>query len=188
MSKPLMVVFEGPECTGKTTIIQRLADEYSCPVAKRVRTPNRYAMLSTIIHDIDEQLMRTSVGSGEPLILFDRWQMISDIVYEKYCYDRRSILEPLYLSLTEACARANIVVIYMNVTQDVMLNRFMQRGDRLRTPGQAIITRNAYEHFFENPILGGGLEYVTIDTTTLDLEYTYQEVVNIIKHYMGVEK
>lgn len=184
MRKPLMVVFEGPECVGKTTIVQRLADEFSCPVEKRVRNKNKFEMLSTIIDDIRKQQLRTSVGEGDSLVLFDRWQLVSDVVYEKYCYGSESILEPLYPILSDECIDINIVIIYLNVDKDVMLDRFRTRGDKLRTIEEASRVYDAYHDMFHN-CLGRSLPYVEIDTTNDSMDEAYNHVLNFISRIGG---
>lgn len=175
-----MLILEGPECTGKTTVVQRLADEHSCPVFKRVRTKDRFAMLSSVINDIDQQLMRTSVGSGDSLIVFDRWQLVSDVVYEKYCYDESSILEPLYPVLGKTCQKANILVVHMTIDKDEMVRRFNVRGDRLRTVDEAVKVWQAYNRMFTRGSLGCYLPHVALDTTGLTQDQVYSRIEDII--------
>jgi thymidylate kinase len=178
--KPLMLVLEGPDCTGKTTVVQRFAEEYSCATHKRVRTKDRYAMLSSIFNDINQQLMRTSVGSGDSLVVFDRWQLVSDIVYEKFCYGKDSILEPLYPVLGKVCHTANILVIYMTIDKDEMVSRFNIRGDRLRTVEEVIRVHEAYEKMFSKTGIGQNLPHVLLDVTGMSPDSVYERIKDII--------
>ncbi len=188
--KPMMVVLEGPECTGKSTVAARLADEFSCSLSKRVRTPDRFAMLNTIMQDIAVQQERTSGGSGESLIVFDRWQLVSDIIYEKYCYNQRSILEPLYPILGDACRAANILIIYMDIDEADMLTRFRTRGDRLRNVPEARKVWHAYSKFFDTSTvngmcctgdnLGRYLPFKYLNTTGMSMDEVYMSVIGII--------
>ncbi|MEG1636125.1 MAG: hypothetical protein RR324_01300 [Cellulosilyticaceae bacterium] len=183
--KPLMLVLEGPECTGKTTIVQRLADEQSCHTHKRVRTKERFAMLSTVVNDIDQQLMRVSVDSEDNLIVFDRWQLVSDIVYEKYCYNQPSILEELYPTLGKACDKANILVVHVTIDKSEMVRRFVSRGDRLRTIDEAILVHEAYTQMFSPNALGTYLPYITLDATGLNTDELYERILSIIQSNGG---
>lgn len=173
MKQSLMVVLEGPECTGKSTQAQILAERYSCSISKRVRTGGRFQMLSAVFSDISQQVLRTSgVYGGETLVLFDRWQLVSDIVYEKHCYNRKSILEPLMSILANACKDANICIVYMAISEEEMLRRFRLRGDKLRTLEEAVIVRQAYEDFFEFCLL----PYIRIDVDSMTVDEVTKEI------------
>jgi thymidylate kinase len=169
----LMIVLEGPECTGKSTQIQLMAEEYSCQVNKRVRTSSRFQMLSTVINDILQQEMRTSGAVSEALVLFDRWQLVSDIVYEKYCYARTSILEPLLDMFSYACDESNVRIIYLSIDEDEMIRRFRLRGDKLRTIEEAIIVRKAYVDFFATC----PLPFIEINVTGKTIEEVNKEII-----------
>lgn len=167
------IVFEGGECCGKSTIVRRLAEEYSAPFHKRVRTPGRFKMLTEVVNDIVAAQLRTSVVGSEALVFFDRWQAVSDIVYEKHCYKQKSILEPLMPTLADAMRKANIQIVYLKISEEEMLKRLSVRGDQLRTVEEAVKTRNAYDEFFR---YGNELPYIIIDVTGMDKETAYRVV------------
>lgn len=168
---PKMIIFEGHECAGKTTLVSRMADEFSAKVQKGVRIADRFQLVKSVVDDITTQLVRTSVGNGESLILVDRWPAISDIIYEKYCYGTTSIMESVLPDLKQTLKDADITIVYLRTTQAEMLSRFWHRGDKLRTSQEAIVTYDAYERFFspgECPV-----DFVTIDVTDLNPEEAF---------------
>lgn len=169
-----MVVFEGHECAGKTTIVAKLADEFSAKVQKGVRIADRFQLIKSVVDDISTQLVRTSVGNSESLVLVDRWPAISDIVYEKYCYGSNSIMESVLPNLKRTLKESGIIVVYLRTTQAEMIERFMARGDKLRTLDEAIITYSAYETFFNKRTCP--IDFVEIDLTGLDYEEAYNKV------------
>lgn len=169
-----MIVFEGPECAGKTTVVSRIADEFSARVQKGVRIADRFQLMKSVVDDITTQLVRTSVGNGESLVLVDRWPAISDIVYEKYCYNTTSVMESVLPNLRNVLKDANITIVYLRTTQAEMVKRFCERGDKLRTLDEAIRTYDAYEKFFNT--YDCPVEFVCIDVTGLDQDETYSKV------------
>ena len=173
-----MIIFEGHECAGKTTIVSKIADEFSAKVQKGVRIADRFQLLKSVVDDISTQLVRTSVGNGESLVLVDRWPAISDIVYEKYCYGSNSIMESVLPNLKRTLDSADIEVIYLRTDQDEMIDRFNIRGDKLRTLDEAIITHRAYETFFDESTCP--INFVKIDLTGLDYEEAYNKVCEAI--------
>lgn len=171
MHNSTMIVFEGPECGGKTTAAMKMADKYTARIVKGVRIPDRFHFLNSTVEDIKQQLIRTRLG-GERLVIYDRWTLISDIVYEKYVYGRNSIIEPILPDLVTPCMRANILIVYVTISEEEMVKRFSARGDKVRTLDEAIITRNAYERFFEKC----PLPHIRIDATNMTTEEIIQAV------------
>ena len=170
-----MIVFEGPECVGKSTQVQLLAEEFSCAVSKRVRTVGKFPRLSAVVNDIEAQANRTRLVGSEAVTLFDRWQLVSDMVYEKYCYGKTSIFEPLLPVLGNACKNSNIIIVYLDIDQEEMVRRFQIRGDKLRTLDEAIKVHKAYREFFENC----PLPYVRIDVTGKSIQKIFSEIVKV---------
>lgn len=170
----MLIVLEGPECTGKSTVARKLCERHSIKLVKNVRIPNRFQLLASVIGDIENELVRTRDVLGKRPIVFDRWMLISDIIYEKYCYNTDSILEPLLPALGPVMAQAGVVIVYITISQPEMLRRFESRGDLLRTKEEAIITHNAYDTFFQK--WGKKLPCVTIQADGLTEEQLYDEV------------
>lgn len=165
-----LIIFEGPECVGKTTIVQKLADEFSARVQKGVRIKDRFLLVASVVEDIKSQIARTSVGDGEALILFDRWTAISDIVYEKYCYGKVSIMESILPEVKSLLKEIDVTIVYLNVDKDEMIRRFDERGDKLRTREEALMVYDAYEQFFGSSNL---VDFIGVSLNNLSPEEAY---------------
>lgn len=143
-----LIIFEGPECVGKSTIVNRLAEQYSARIQKGVRIANRFLLTASVIADINAQVTRTRCGGGEAIVLMDRWNAISDIVYEKYCYCKESIMEQILPDCLDLISKNRVIVVYLHITKEEMLDRFDRRGDLLRTRDEAEMVYGAYEQLF----------------------------------------
>lgn len=184
----LMLVIEGPDCVGKTTLIQALADHYSCEVTKRIRTKDRYTMMSNIFNDIDRQMLAYQCGgSSRSVSIYDRWQLVSDPLYEKYCYRRSSILEPFYPFLAKKFQEANILVLYLTMDLDDLLARFDERGDALRSREELIRIHDAYEQMFEIFGMGYNLPHERLDVTGFSREALVEKVISMIDMAMAAD-
>jgi thymidylate kinase len=139
-------------------------------------------MLQGIFEDIKQQVLRTSCFSGERLIIFDRWTLISDIVYEKYCYNRESVCAGLLDDLRRVCVMNHIYLIYFRISEEEMVKRFKLRGDKLRTIEEAKITRNAYEEFIKNC----SIPNITIDVTDKTSNEVYEQLKQFIKEELEI--
>jgi deoxyadenosine/deoxycytidine kinase len=177
MSKTKCLVLVGPECTGKTTQARMITENYSSKLVKNIRVKDRFQMLANVINDIQQMVIRTSWGTSESPVVFDRWQLIDDIIYEKYCYGSESIMEPLLPVLGKACKDAGILFVYLTIAEDEMVSRFAERGDLLRTIEEAVITRKAYQEFFRtNRAI---LPHIKIDVTGMTPEELYKTIVEL---------
>ena len=142
------IVLVGPECAGKSTQISKLYDEYGAKIVKHIRIPGDFQKMASVINDIQQQQIRTSVVGSERLVIFDRWQLVDDVIYEKYCYDKTSVFESLLELFGVECKEANIQIVYMHLDELIMTERMALRGDKLRTLEEAITTNKAYETFY----------------------------------------
>ena len=178
--KPSMLVLEGPECTGKTTMAQLLCEELSCTVTKRVATEDTLELLSTVIGDINSQRLRTSGFMQAKPIVFDRWQLVSDMVYMDCLFGIDSKLDGIYQSLADNCTPNGILIVYLDIDPDVMLSRFEARGDKLRSAEEALKVHQGYRRFFK---YGKGqiLPYIRIDVTDLTREELFTYLLDLVK-------
>lgn len=70
-----MIVVEGPDGAGKTTLIQKLSEELEIPVAPRV-----VAQDTTTNIDMKQWVEDNLRGGAQPII-FDRYRLISETIY-----------------------------------------------------------------------------------------------------------
>lgn len=70
-----MIIVEGPDGSGKTTLIQRLASELDLPIAPRVVTKDMEAMVDL------QAWTEKNIRAGFQPVIFDRHRMISEPIY-----------------------------------------------------------------------------------------------------------
>lgn len=70
-----MIIVEGPDGSGKTTLIEYLADRLEVPVAPRVVSKDTEAMV-----DLQEWVAEDVKKGPEPII-YDRYRLFSEAVY-----------------------------------------------------------------------------------------------------------
>jgi len=184
ISRPIKtkcIILEGPECVGKTTHALLLQDKYNALLHKRVSTPDPFLLLNSVTNDISNMLVkRTSGGIGEALVIFDRWQFISDIIYNRL-YNKKSVFEDIYYSFLSAMQHAGMYVIYMRIKEKDMIKRFSIRGDNQVDLQQAIRIRNAYEEFFSS-VQGKSICYKTIDVSGRQVATVSDKLIQIINN------
>lgn len=179
--KPWTIIFEGGECTGKSTLVQKLGEAWSCDYQKRVATKDQATLIRTVFNDLAEAKQRTSGCEDAKPMLFDRWQGISDIIYTDLFTEGYSILEDLQELIAEECRKAKIMIVYLHCDDDTLRNRFVARGDLLVDLTEALNISNAYTNYFGYDC---PFTYRGIDTNNKSPEAVLEEVAELILHEM----
>lgn len=178
----LMVVFEGPECTGKSTMIQHIASLYDCQINKRVACKDPFMRLSTVVHDIMDQKIMHNNPEAETLVLYDRWQLISDMIYSPMFANTISVFQPHVDMLLDECADCNILFVHVTASKSTIQNRIIRRGDNLVGANDALRLQSMYENYFEQ--YRDRMNYEEIDTTNMSMEAMKDKVELLIQKYM----
>lgn len=79
-----MIVVEGPDGSGKTTLIKELSKSLKLPVAPRVVSKDAEAMVDLV------EWVKTNVGGGFKPLIFDRHRLISEFIYGPILRDDQS--------------------------------------------------------------------------------------------------
>lgn len=180
----LMVVFEGPECTGKSTMIQHIASLYDCQINKRVACKDPFMRLSTVVHDIMEQKIMHNNPDAEKLVLFDRWQLVSDMIYSPMFSNEISVFQPHINMLFDECVNCNILFVHVTASKEVIQERIIKRGDNLVGANDALRLQSMYENYFEQ--YRDRINYERIDTTAMSKEVMLDRVECLIQKYMKI--
>src|ERR687883_686991 len=77
-----MIIVEGPDGGGKTTLITKLSDLFDLPIAERVVSKEARAMVDLV------QWTERNVSEGSQHTLFDRHRLISEPIYGAILRDR----------------------------------------------------------------------------------------------------
>ena len=70
-----MIIFEGPDGAGKTTLIEAFQDAFNIPVAPRVVTKDTKAMVNL------QTWVDKNLDEGFQYTIFDRYRLISESIY-----------------------------------------------------------------------------------------------------------
>lgn len=70
-----MIIVEGPDGGGKTTLLERLSEDFALPIADRVVDKQAEAMVDL------QQWVETNLDEGITLTLYDRHRLISEPIY-----------------------------------------------------------------------------------------------------------
>lgn len=70
-----MIIFEGPDGAGKTTLIEAFQEAYNIPIAPRVVTKGAEAMIDL------KQWVDNELRKGFQYKIFDRYRLISEPIY-----------------------------------------------------------------------------------------------------------
>lgn len=160
----MLIVFEGPDGAGKTT----LAEE----VAKRLNY-NLRGKITRVGPDLIEHSNSEDFKRDGNWIL-DRCYWVSDYIYEPYVNGLHSILEFKNFS---KLAGSNIKYIYITCEENALRERIISRGDELWNADQIVQIKQRYDNFFTNEFP----QPVLCVNTKFDFEQNVQAIINYIK-------
>ena len=167
----MIVIVDGLDCSGKSTVYDRLYQNLDKAYFIKESYPGpsdmeRIDRLTSFCRRVEEPY----------LYVYDRASVIDDPVYEYRFNNRNSILENL---LNERMFR-DVLVLHFTVEKDEWLNRLSKRGDKYIDASEYESIVSAYNKFYEKfkP------RVITIDTTHIDPEGAYNKVLESIKEYL----
>lgn len=171
-------VFEGADLVGKSTTAKMLAEQNSFRLERNVTVRDTYQLLLSVTDDIERARTRNICRGATTL--FDRWQLVSDVIYNNYIFKKESKLEPYLTELYEQCKKSGVVFfVFLCNDKAELSERFAIRGDDERTLEEIIELQDAYKDFFTKGA-GKNLNWLAIDTAGKKPE----EVVNEVRSYI----
>lgn len=175
--KKIFLVFVGPDCSGKSSLVSRVSDFFGVPVVKGLKHDDRATLCDKIFSDFRTY---SPVYSNQGIIM-DRWQFPDDIIYEEvFGQEASTLLE--YIELIKMDVKVfKPLFIYVKAEPQELERRFMQRGDEFVNSEQILKAATLYEKFFEEH---SDLPFITIDTTNLQKHESFVETIyQIVKYY-----
>ena len=168
------IIFEGGECAGKSSVVKELAERFTCAYDKRVGIRNPMWLLNTVTDDLMKMQMR--FHSLPSITLFDRWQGISDFIYQPMFSCTPSILTPHMDLMADTLHRYNGFIVFLDVDDKTIKQRYVARGgDKMVTLKETMDLAQRYRDFF----LGSGSVFqpLIIDTSNKSIDEIADEVV-----------
>jgi len=123
----MLIIIEGPDLVGKTTLALRLAEQFRIPIFKHHKISSKKEWKNTVdfIGHVTYDILKQIDFSKNNLII-DRF-FVSNKVYNKFYYRPYDIL---YLkTLYEDFPTDNIIYIQLTATDNVLIERFKIRSD-----------------------------------------------------------
>lgn len=177
LREKIFVVIEGPDCSGKTTLIARLEELFDLKSEKNLRMTSHKEMTAAFAEDlVFNHPRKTKVG-----ILKDRWQYPSDIIYEEIHGRKPSRLLEWEPTLIRQFVEGNVLFLYVKASPDELIRRLGERGDEEMDEAKLRAAALVYESFFRTRT---DLPSATIDTTNMtEEEVAYTALDLIMRHY-----
>jgi thymidylate kinase len=148
-----VIVLDGCDGTGKTTLATTLRDRHGYTVVHSARTPD-----GTDLADRYQRLLRTP-----GLIVLDR-SFISELVYGPLFHERSRITMPAAIQLAEYIAQRGGVLVHLTGNPDGIIARLRARDGRAPPADQLRAIIDAYHSAFT--MLDGTAPIITADTTS----------------------
>lgn len=123
-----MIIVEGPDGAGKTTLIEKLKERYNLPVHERFCTSE--GPVDNLFHTIFEDLL---TWDKQPLSIFDRHSLMSEYVYSLCIPDRvidKQFLGSVAATMLRRLAYQSLVILCMppfeHITANIHQNKQME--------------------------------------------------------------
>lgn len=162
----MIVVVEGLDGVGKTTISKLLAETLDCPYIHESYTD-----------DCNEKEQRVLIFKGrlnsKNLFIYDRTTLIDDFVYNFLNQKQSSLIDKKdqILGLLSKCK-----IFHLEIDENVRRQRFEQRGDDYITDRMIQTIKKQYEEFYSQL---DNVEYVQLE---LDNKENVKQLVRRIQN------
>ena len=173
----MIVIVEGMDGTGKTTLIQQLAHHLDVKPKKFVKSSGPYedfkqTLVASTIPEINE--LETASAKGWPIKrLYDRFPLISEAVYGPVLRGR-NCFEDRYYPLRSRLLALKTVIIYCRPDRDVIYTNVQQTLQMAGVREHFGELLNAYDKLFEELMDSPMNSYITV------FDYTRDEVQELI--------
>lgn len=160
----MIVIVEGLDCIGKTTICQKISKQYNYHYIKESYTDDNSIKQNRIIN------MLIKLFDNQNYI-YDRTTLIDDFVYD-FLNKKPSDLykyKQIIISILNKCK-----IIHLQLDQQIQKQRLQQRGDQYIKDNDIKIIQKQYQQFYNKL---DNIKYVKL-TTNLDEDI--QKIMEVI--------
>jgi thymidylate kinase len=161
----MIVILEGPDQAGKSTIGRKLAEALGFNYRGRITRlgPDK------VIQGNEDDFTR------EGNWILDRCYWLSDYIYEPIFNGHQSTIATVD---SGAYLKEGITYIFVTCTEETIVERMLERGDDLYTVDQIITAKQRYDKFFDEQ---WKRPYIKVDTTTGSVQEHVDYIINILR-------
>lgn len=163
----MIVIIEGLDCCGKSTLSKRFAEKYNFEYVKESYTNDNEEKLNRI-----KRMFDRLIDSNKNYI-YDRTTLIDDFVYD-FLNKQKSVLSEhlnLILSLLSECK-----IVHLVLDEQIREQRFNERGDEYVSNDMIDQIRENYFEFYTN------IKNVKICELTNNIEQDVDKIMEVIKN------
>ena len=171
------IVLLGPDCSGKSTLAEKLSKELGIKVYPNRRIPDDLDAVAAVL-DFVRKVVR---GSDEEFIL-DQWQYPVDIVYNRTLRHTQSPMEIIEDLILPELIKGGVLFLFVDASNEELIRRFNQRGDELWNIDQILEVAQAYRDYYHG---AGMLPRERIDTTGATPHEVFLAAMEIINTQKG---
>jgi thymidylate kinase len=162
---------DGPDCAGKSTIVQGLKDHFNFRLIKQ---PVSKSLWKSCIEENSEVFNHILAQFGDVDMIVDRG-FPSSFVYSKVFKRKYN------LSYVKDCVKfyKDLIIIHVTCSEDVLNNRYTLRWDKVIKWEELMKIRLEYIDFFKKQCLG--FKVVEIDTSIDSPETSIEKAISKIE-------
>jgi len=178
----MIIIVEGMDGTGKTTLVQQLAHHLDMEPKKFVKSSGpdedyKLTLFDNTLSEIQELEIASAEGKSIKR-LYDRFPLISEVVYGPILRGHHCF-EGLHYPLRRRLLALKTVIIYCRPDRDVIQTNIQQTPQMSGVREHFKELLNAYDNFFRELTETPGNSYITV------FDYTRDEVQELIYNIRG---
>lgn len=163
----MVIIIEGLDCTGKTTLSKRFSEKYNFTYIKESYTDSDIEKVNRL-NDLFKRVVQNDQN-----YIYDRTTVIDDFVYD-FLNEKQSSLQD-YKDLIYAIL-SQCKIIHLILDEKTRLKRFNERGDQYITNDMIEQIRTNYVRFYTN------VKNVHFYDLTKDIEKDVQNIMEVVKN------
>lgn len=151
------IVLLGPDCSGKSTLAEKLSKELGIKVYSNRRIPDDLDAVAAVL-----DFVRKVVRDSDEEFILDQWQYPVDIIYNRTLRHMPSPMETIESLILPELIMGRVLFLFIDASDEELTRRFNQRGDELWNIDQILEVARAYRDYYRD---AGMLPRERIDTT-----------------------
>lgn len=171
------IVLLGPDCSGKSTLAEKLSKELGIKVYPNRRIPDDLDAVAAVLN-----FVRRVVRDSDDGFILDQWQYPVDIVYNRTLKHMPSPMETIESLILPELVVGGVLFLFVDASNEELARRFDQRGDELWNIDQILEVAQAYRDYYHGARM---LPRERIDTTGATPHEVFLAAMEIINTWKG---